>query len=206
MNKPTKEDVQKVLDTCYELSLTGIQNVSKPVEDVMNEYLDKYSSKEEAIKKFINRQLLKCSTSGFITGFGGIITLPVSIPVNISSVLYVQIRMISAIAYANGYNLNSDEVQTFVYACLAGISLDNIAKQFGVKLGNKLTLTAIKKIPGEALIKINQKVGFRMLTKFGETGIINIGKIVPVVGAGVCATLDYTETRIIAARAKKWFC
>ncbi len=173
---------------------------------MMDEYLEKYPTKKEAIQKFVDKQILKCSTSGFITGFGGVITLPVSIPANISTVLYVQIRMISAIAYANGYDLNADEVQTFVYACLAGLSLDNIAKQFGVKLGNKLAIGAIKKIPGKVLTKINQKVGFRLVTKFGETGLINIGKLVPVVGAGVCATLDFTETKVIAHRAKKWFC
>lgn len=205
MKKPSQEDIQKALDTCYEKSLHGIQNVSKPVTVMMDEYLDKYPSKDEAIKKFLKVQLLKCSTSGFVTGFGGALTLPVSIPANVSSVLYVQIRMISALAYTSGLNLNNDEVQTFVYACLAGVSLNNIAKQFGIKFGNKLALGAIKKIPGKTLTKINQKVGFRLFTKFGETGLINIGKMVPVVGAGLCAGFDYAETKVIANRAYEWF-
>ena len=205
MKKLTQEVIQKTLNTCYEKSLSGVQNISKPVDVMMDEYFEKYLSHDEAIQKFINTQLLKCSTSGFITGFGGLLTLPVSIPANISSVLYVQIRMISAIAYAGGYNLNSDEVQTFVYACLAGISLGSIFKQFGIKIGNKLGLKLVERIPGKVLIGINQKVGFRLITKFGEKSLITIGKMVPVVGAGICAGFDYTETKIIAARAKKWF-
>lgn len=32
----------------------------------------------------------------------------------------------------------------------------------------------IKKIPGAVLTKINQKVGFRLFTKMGEKGDINI--------------------------------
>jgi hypothetical protein len=32
------------------------------------------------------------------------------------------------------------------------------------------------------LKKINQKVGFRLVTKFGEKGIINLSKLIPVVG------------------------
>ena len=55
------------------------------------------------------------------------------------------------------------------------------------------------------LTKINQKVGFRFLTKFGTKGLINIGKCVPVVGAVVGGGLDLVETKIIAARAYKWF-
>ena len=117
MKKPTPEDIQKTMNTCYEKSLTGIQNVSKPVTAMMDEYFEKYPSKEEAVKTMTKRQILKCSTSGFVTGFGGAITLPISVPANISSVLYVQIRMISAMAYAGGFDLKSDEVQTFVYAC-----------------------------------------------------------------------------------------
>lgn len=205
MKKLTEEDINKILDTLYEKSLEGINSVNKPVTIMMDEYLDRYGLKELAIDKFIEKQVLKCSTSGFITGFGGLITLPISVPANISSVLYVQIRMISAIAYACGYDLHNDEVQTYVYACLAGVSLNTLAKQFGVKFGNKLATKLVEKIPGTALTKINQRVRFRLFTKFGEKGLINLGKCVPVVGAGINAGLDYSETKIIANRAKKWF-
>ena len=60
-------------------------------------------------------------------------------------------------------------------------------------------------IPGKALVKINQKVGFRFVTKFGEKGLINIGKMVPVVGALINGGLDYAETKVIANRAYKMF-
>lgn len=205
MKKPTPEDIQKTMNTCYEKSLTGIQNISKPVTAMMDEYFEKYSSKEEAVKIMTKRQILKCSTSGFVTGFGGAITLPISVPANISSVLYVQIRMISAMAYAGGFDLKSDEVQTFVYACLAGISVNSLIKNVSAKIGNKVGVNLVTKIPTKTLTKINQKVGFRLFTKFGEKGLINIGKLVPVVGAGVCAGFDYAETKVIADRAKKWF-
>ena len=205
MKKINPEDIQKTLDLCYEKSLSGIQNFSKPVSVLADEYLAKYPSKELAIKALSKRQVLKCSTSGFITGFGGIITMPVSIPANISSVLYVQIRMISAIAYIGGYDLNSDEVQTFVYACLAGISVNSIVKQVGVKFGNKVGVKLVEKIPGKMLSQINGKIGFKLFTKFGEKGLINIGKTIPVIGAGTSAAFDYSETKIIAARAYKWF-
>ena len=44
-----------------------------------------------------------------------------------------------------------------------------------IKTGTKSLEVAIKKIPGSALVKTNQKVGFRFITKFGEKGIINLG-------------------------------
>lgn len=55
------------------------------------------------------------------------------------------------------------------------------------------------------MTKINQRVGFRFLTKFGSKGIINIGKAVPFVGGIIGGGLDFTETKIIADRAYKMF-
>ncbi len=55
------------------------------------------------------------------------------------------------------------------------------------------------------LTKINQKVGFRFITKFGTKGIINLGKLLPGVGAVVGGGLDLVETKIIVDRAYKWF-
>lgn len=201
----TQEDIMNLLDSCYEKCLNGIPNISPKVEDLANDYLKKYPDKETACKAMIKNQIIKCTTSGFLTGFGGLITLPVSIPANVGSVIYVQMRMIACIAYMSDYELNSDQTQTFVYACLAGVSVNQLVKAAGVKFGIKFANNLIKKLPGKVLTKINQKVGFRFLTKFGTKGIVNLGKMVPGVGALIGGGLDYTETKIIANRAYKWF-
>ena len=201
----SQEDIMALLDSCYEKCLNGIPYVSPPVSELANDYLDKYPTKQQACKAMLNNQIIKCTTSGFITGFGGAITIPVSLPANISSVLYVQMRMIACTAYMAGFELNSDQTQTFVYACLAGVSVNALVKQAGIKFGVKFANGLIKKIPGKVLTKINQKVGFRFITKFGSKGIINLGKLVPGVGAIIGGGLDLVETKAISARAYKWF-
>lgn len=201
----TQEDIMKMLDTCYGQCLNGIPKVSPNVIDMANEYLGKYNTKEKACKAMIKTQILKCTTSGFITGFGGFITLPVSIPANMASVIYVQMRMIACIAYMTGLDIHSDEAQTFIYACLAGVTVNEIVKKAGVKFGMKFAEGLIKKIPGKVLVKINQKVGFRFITKFGSKGLINLGKLIPGLGAVIGGSLDLVETKMIADRAYKWF-
>lgn len=203
--KFSQEDILKVLDTCYEKATSGISKISPSIDQLAGDYLSKHTSKEEAIKDMLKKQVLKCTTSGFITGFGGAITLPVTIPANIGSVLYVQMRMIACTAYMAGYDISSDQVQTLVYACLAGLSVGEIAKQFGIKFGQKVAVGMIEKIPGKVLTKINQKVGFRLLTKFGEKGLINLGKLVPGVGAVINGGVDFAETKAIAKRAYQMF-
>ncbi len=170
-----------------------------------NDYLKKYKTKEEACEAMIRNQIAKCATSGFITGFGGFITMPVTLPANITSVIYVQMRMIACTSYMAGFDLDSDQTQTFVYACLAGGAVNNVIKQEGIKFGVKFANGLIKKIPCKVLTKINQKVGFRFVTKFGTRGIVNLGKLIPGVGAVISGGLDLVETKIIAKRSYKWF-
>ena len=201
----SQEDIMKILDSCYEKCLNGIPKVSPNVEDMANDYLQKYETKELACQAMLKNQITKCTTSGFITGFGGIITMPVTLPANVTSVLYVQMRMIACVAYMAGFELDSDETQTFVYACLAGVAVNELVKQASIKFGVKFANGLIKKIPGKVLTKINQKVGFRFVTKFGTKGIVNLGKLLPGVGAVVGGGLDFVETKMIANRSYKWF-
>lgn len=203
--KPTTEDFMNLLNSLYKKSLDGIPHVSPKIEEFANDYLEKHSDTKTAAKAMFNNQIAKCTTSGFLTGFGGAITMPVTIPANIGSVLYVQMRMIACAAHMGGYDLRSDQVQTFVYACLAGVSVNNVVKKFGMNLGHKMAMNGVKKIPGKVLARINQRLGFRFVTKFGEKGLINLGKMIPVVGAAINGGFDFVETKAISARAYKMF-
>lgn len=203
--KPTAEDFTNLLDALYKKSLDGIPRVSPPIEEFANDYIEMHPDTKSAAKAMFNNQIAKCTTSGFLSGFGGVITLPVTIPANIGSVLYVQMRMIACAAHMGGYDLRSDQVQTFVYACLAGVSVNNVVKKFGTSFGQKLAMGGVKKIPGKVLTKINQRLGFRFVTKFGEKGLINLGKMIPVVGAAINGGFDFVETKAISARAYKMF-
>ncbi|EOA3438036.1 EcsC family protein [Enterococcus faecalis] len=195
----------QILETLYSKCLDGIPKVSKPVSELADDYIKKYGRTDKAIDKLVKNQLSKNSLNGFVTSFGGFITMPVTLPANVTSVMYVQMRMIAAIALIRGYDLRDDEVQTFVYSCLIGHAVADTFKNAGVQVGNKFALNAVNKIPGKVLTKINQKIGFRFITKAGTKGTVNLIKVVPVVGAGVGASIDFSTTWAIAKRVKKVF-
>lgn len=203
--KLDEKQMVTVLDELYGKVISGVPKVSKPVEILANDYLTKNSSPEKAAKELTKYQIAKCGTSGFLTGLGGIITLPVAIPANVSSVLYVQLRMVAAIAYMGGFNIQSDQVQTLAYACLTGSAIADVLKQTGIKIGEKIAVAAIDKIPGKVLTSINQKVGFRLITKFGTKGAVNLVKLVPVAGGLIGGAIDIGSTNIIARNAYNIF-
>lgn len=204
----TPEQIQELLGTCYDKALNGVPGISQPLEEYVASYTERYSTPEKAAQELIKNQLIKCTTSGALSGAAGFFALPISIasiPANIANVLYVQLRMIAGVAMIGGYEVRTDQVQTLIYACLAGSSATDMLKEAGITTGKKLAMNAIKKIPGTTLTAINQKIGFRFITKFGETGIINLGKMLPVVGAVIGGLFDFTTTKVIANTAYKYF-
>ena len=206
LNSP--EQVQTLLDACYQAALDGIPKVSSSVDTLVDEYRGKSETTAEAARKLISNQLIKCSTSGFLSGVGGALTLPVTVAAvsaNIGSVIYMQMRMVAALAQMGGYDIHSDQVQTMVYVCLTGKAMSDILKSAGIKTSERLAVNVIKKLPGSVCTAINRRVGLRFVTMFGEKGVVNLGKMVPIVGGVVGGGFDFATTKMIGDNAYRMF-
>ena len=203
-NNLTENKIMDVLNWSYDKAVQGVAGLDSAY-DLADDYLKQEGSLHAQANSLIRWQNTKAGTSGFLTGLGGIITLPVAIPANVASVMYVQIRMIAAIAHMGGYNLNDDRVKSLVFLCLTGNAAKDILKDVGIVVGKKLAENAIKNISGKTIVAINKKVGFRLLTKFGEKGVINLGKAIPLLGGVVGATFDSVSTNTVGNIARDTF-
>lgn len=200
----SQEVILNALDWAYDKAVNGVRGLDS-AQDMADDYLKGEGALIDKVNSLIRWQNTKAGTSGFITGLGGLLTLPLTLPANITSVLYVQIRIVAAIAIMGGYDVKDDRVRSIVYSCIAASSAAEVAKNFGIKLGNKLAMQGIKKISGETLKKINQAVGFRLLTKFGQKGFVNLGKTIPFIGGIVGATFDVVATNTVGNVARNTF-
>lgn len=79
------ETLLATIDWSYEKVLTGFAGTDSAI-DLAENYLKTSDSKEDAVKKIIRWQISKAGTSGFLTGLGGIILMPATIPANIASI------------------------------------------------------------------------------------------------------------------------
>lgn len=200
----SQEGMQKALSWAWDKSLNGVPGIGT-AEELAESYLTENSSVENAIDELITCQCRKCGASGFMTGLGGLVTLPVAIPANISSVLYMQLRMIAAIAYMCHEDIHSDRVQTLAYSCLCGKEMGDVLKDAGIECGEKILAAQINRIPGTVIKAINRAVGLRLITKFGSKGFINLGKLVPVIGGAIGGGFDFYTTKAIGKNAKEVF-
>ena len=196
--------IMKTLDYAYDKAVNGVPGLDSAQEMAEN-YLAKGGKKIDMANSLIRWQNTKATTSGFLTGLPGVIAMPITIPANIASVLYVQVRMIAALAYLGGHDVKDDKVKTLVYLCLAGNGAKDIVKDLGIVIGKKIATQSVKNISGKTITTINQKVGFRLLTKFGEKGVINIGKAIPILGGIIGGTFDLVATNTIGNIARKTF-
>jgi uncharacterized protein (DUF697 family) len=194
----------QVLDWAYDKAVAGLPGLNSAVE-LSESYLRQEGTLRHKANALIRWQNVKSGSSGFITGLGGFMTLPVAIPANLASVLFIQIRMIAAIAHMGGYDLRDDRVKSLVYACLAGNVAKDILQEIGINLGTRITAHLIGRISEQTIISINQKVGFQLLAKSGSKGAVNLGKAVPLVGGVIGGSFDTVMTNLIGNIARDVF-
>lgn len=196
--------IMQSLEWAYAKAVNGVVGLGS-AEELAQEYLKEGDSLPEQINNLIRWQNAKAGTSGFLTGIGGILTIPVTLPANITSILYIQLRMIAAIAIMCGYDVKDDKVKTLAYSCLVATSSAEIVRNLGIKIGEKIAVSMLKKLPGALITKINQTVGFRLLTRFGQKGAINLIKGVPLLGGVIGAALDIVSTNTVGNVARDLF-
>lgn len=205
--KADKNLIEKAFEWAYDTAIDGISGVRglESVEKLASEYLNASGSLEDKVNSLIRWQNTKCAVTGFLANIGGIIALPFSLPAELASIMYVQVRMVAAIAYMGGHDIKSDKVKTLVYITVLGNTVTNRFEGVGVKFGEKITKEGIKKIPASFVKNVNKVANFRLLTKFGSKGVINLGKYIPLVGGGLAALLNALATNAIGDTAKKTF-
>ncbi|MCL1957577.1 MAG: EcsC family protein [Fibromonadales bacterium] len=201
-NTLTESKVSKTLNWVYEKASDGLLNMESAAE-MAELYMNKYpDNKLAAANALIRAQNVKSAASGFITGLGGLATMPIAIPMNLASVLYIQVRMVMAVAIIGGHNVKEDKVKAFVFACLAGNKARELLKEAGVQIARNFVLQSLST---DAILRINRMVGFNLIAKLGESGIIRISKAMPILGGAIGATIDGIWTNQTGNMAVKWF-
>lgn len=172
---------------------------------VAQEHLTKHGDVEKAIQRLIATHVRLTSSTGFLAGLGGLIALPVTVPADFTALWLTQARLVGAIAHLRGYDVRSEEMRSVILISLIGSAATETLSQAGVQIGTKSAVSAIKQVPGRVLNQINKMVGYRLITKAGTNGIVNLTRLAPIVGGVIGGGINFTSTRAVGAWAKKNF-
>jgi uncharacterized protein (DUF697 family) len=158
---------------------------------------------DEAIDGLIDQHVRLGGAQGFLTNVGGLVTLPVAIPANLTGVAVVQVRMVAAIAHLRGYDINDNRVRTALVMCLMGG--EQIARHIHHgRLPTSPMAVATAPVFDAALdARVAEEVVADLIGRVsGKRLALVVTKRIPLLGGGVGAVLDGYATHQIGQYAK----
>jgi hypothetical protein len=158
---------------------------------------------EQAVEAVVRRHVAMAAASGFVTGIGGFVTLPVALPVNVVGFYLVATRMVAAVAALRGYDLREPGVRSAVMLTLVGADVDDLLRQAGVPTGGRMVGLATQRLPGPAAMVVNKGLGFKLLTSTGRSAFGLLGRGLPVLGGAVGAGVDGYLLYRLAGHARR---
>ncbi len=164
-----------------------------------------YPDDDARAAALVRWETAKNFTTGFLTGLGGFVTLPVAVPSALAASWVLQARMAAAIARIYGHDLASERTRTKVLLSLAGDVAREAMKDLGLDVGDRLTQRAVEQIPGRALVEVNKRIGARLLVGAGQRVALRFPRAVPVLGGVVGGALDALVCRKVGSTAKRLF-
>jgi hypothetical protein len=150
---------------------------------------------DKAIRELIENNVRLAGAQGFVTNIGGLVTMAVTVPTNITGLALIQCRMVAGIVHLRGYDLADKRTRNAILASMLGED-------------RLLALIKKKKLPGTPMalatapvhdphldnIMANE-VAAELVTKVaGKRIATTVGRRVPVIGGLVGAGSDGYET------------
>ena len=198
---PVAGALSRGFDWVYERALGGAPGLDG-AEAVALDYRARHQDPEAAIAALIGWHTGQAGAAGFVTGMGGALTLPVTLPAHLLSTLYIQVRLTAAIAHLRGWDIRSDEVRLAAFACLAGATAADRLKQAGIAAGAPLVQQAVSRLPGDLLKHFGGAVGGQLAGRAGRHGVM---RLLPLLGGVLSGGFDAAATRVIGDAAKRLF-
>jgi len=189
----------------YDMIVDGSIPGMVSAQQLAASYRTGYGSLEDAAYALLRWQNLKCATDGFLTGLPGVMFLPATISFNVASTLAFHIQTVTSIAVLAGYDPHDETVKTLALICLTGEPVKAVLAAWGVTLAQVLAKGLVIAIPRALLGRINYMVGAKLFTKFSNKGIIQLGRMVPLLGGLFGGTVDGFSSYIIGNVAIKTF-
>jgi hypothetical protein len=197
--------VHKVLQPILDVGIEG-KGPLPSAQQVADQARMKTRNLDEAVDQVIRIHLATAGAGGFVTGFGGFVTMPIALPVNVAEFYFVATRMTAAIAALRGYDLREQHIRTAVLLALVGADADDVIRKAGiVSPTGRFTDLAAQQLPGPALMMVNKGIAFRLVGTIGRSTFSRLGRALPFVGGGVSAGIDAYMLKKIADHAKEEF-
>ena len=152
----------------------------------------------ELAKKIAQKRTWFAGLAGGVYGTGGFITI---VP-DLFTMWRIQGRLVLAIAYIFGHNLASPERRDEILLVMGIASGSEATKKVVVeasKEGFKKTLLT------PAVKGVIKKLPTKIITIAGEKSLLNVAKLVPLIGVPITFGMDFFSTKMVGKAAIEFY-
>lgn len=200
ISRASADVVRRVVDRGID-GVGPLDSAHDRVEQALRENSDPSKALDELVKSHVKL----AATGGFLTGVGGLITMPVALPANVAGFYLLAARMAGATAELRGYDIDDPATRTALMLTLLGADSDEVLRKVGVVGGGTMSSIALNRVPKAAAMVLNKGIGFRVATQLGTRALGRLGRAVPLAGGVIGAGLDAYLMRQLAKQVQEEF-
>lgn len=199
--------VQRLIDAIRDIGLDGKLAFSSAEEVARKAQRGRARRRpEKAVRRLIRSHRRGVTAGGFLTGLGGVITLPVLLPTNVMEFYIQATRMVGAIAVVRGYDLDDEEIRVRVLAALLAEESGEVLRGIGLgPVAGAAARGVAGRFTGSPTSAVISALGGRMLKRFGLRSARLFGKAIPGLGGVLGALSDRRQLAKIAQTARRSF-
>ncbi|HEX2894952.1 MAG TPA: EcsC family protein [Marmoricola sp.] len=183
----TSSFVHQALDK----AITGVGPLPSAASAADKQLHEQHGDVERAIHEVIENHVRYAGAQGFATNIGGLVTMAVTVPVNLSGLTLIQCRMVAGIAHLRGYDLSDPRTRDAILACLLPEErILRMVKQRQLP-GSPMEIAAAAVHDPDLDRMLGTEVAAELVTRAtGKRLAATVGRRIPVVGGVVGAGTD----------------
>ena len=193
--------------TVLDQAIDGIGPIKSAMTSANAKLVHSGGDVEIAVKALIKQHTTLAGVQGFVTNLGGLTTVAIAVPANITGVALVQCHLVAGIVYLRGYDLEDPRVRNAILACMLGReTVEKLAKRNSLP-STPMNLATSPVHDPELDIRISAEVTTEIIGKVAGRRIATlVGRRVPLLGGAVGASTDALATWQIGRYAAEEMC
>ena len=167
-------------------------------------HMQRHGNVESAVNSLIRHHTTLATVQGVVTNIGGIVSLVVGTPANITGLIVIQVRMVACIAHLFGYDLDDQRVRTALSMCLLGDK--ELTRQISAKiLPSTPAAVATSLVVDDGFhAQVANHILRHLLGEAAGKGVVKtVAKNIPLIGGGVGGISDWYHTTAVGHCAQK---
>lgn len=194
-----------ILKPLYSRALVGLPLLGTPVETAAR-VLARPGTLHDRAREMASVHIALCTSTGFVCGLGGFLTLPVTLPANVVGVALVQLHLCASTAFLGAHDPADPAVRAKIFACMTGSVDPGIERDEAQEVADRSAVKVAER--GIRLLAELTAGAFEVAGKFTINQAFRrrvARRSLPLVGGVIGGTSDLYSTQRVAEAARMAF-